>query len=218
MTNLTDRNTNFSDNETPRKLSELVQETIEALPSDKERIPFSWLNEQFHERGFGLFLFFYALPMALPVPVPPGINLILATPLIFLTAQQAMMFHKPWFPEFIRKRDLKVVHLQTIFSKIIPLLKKLEFLIKPRLSFMTKGVMSRLIGVSGLIMALTVSIPFPMTNTVPSFGIALMSAGVLMRDGLAVIVGMLIGLAWVTMLVLLGQAGLEALIGLIRGG
>ena len=67
-------------------------------------------------------------------------------------------------------------------------------------NFITQGVFSNIIGAMGFIMALAVSIPLPLTNTVPAFGIALMSVGVLMRDGLAVIAGALIGLAWVTLL------------------
>ena len=51
-------------------------------------------------------------------------------------------------------------------------------------------------------MALTVCIPVPLTNTVPSFGIALMSLGGIMRDGLMTLTGALIGIAWVSMLVI----------------
>ena len=62
-------------------------------------------------------------------------------------------------------------------------------------------------------MALSVTIPLPMTNTVPAFGIATMALGVIMRDGLAVIVGAVVGLAWVAMLlyvsIFLGLEGLD---------
>ena len=47
----------------------------------------------------------------------------------------------------------------------------------------------------------------------PSFGIALMAVGVLMRDGLAVIIGAIIGSLWVAMLagavVFLGTEGID---------
>ncbi len=54
-----------------------------------------------------------------------------------------------------------------------------------------------MIGILGLFMALSVCVPLPFTNTVPSFGIALMALGVIMRDGLAVIAGAFIGTLWV---------------------
>lgn len=40
----------------------------------------------------------------------------------------------------------------------------------------------------------------PLTNTVPSMGIALMSIGILMRDGLSVLAGAFIGIAWIALL------------------
>ncbi|MEC4678159.1 MAG: exopolysaccharide biosynthesis protein, partial [Nitrospirota bacterium] len=60
---------------------------------------------------------------------------------------------------------------------------------------------SKIIGLLGFLMALSVLFPVPLTNTVPSFGIVLMAIGILMRDGLSVLVGAIIGTAWVIMLV-----------------
>ena len=79
-------------------------------------------------------------------------------------------------------------------------MKRIEILLRPRLGFLTRDGASRLFGILGVIMALTVCIPVPLTNTVPSLGIALMSVGFMMRDGLAVLAGALIGTAWVCML------------------
>ena len=70
-------------------------------------------------------------------------------------------------------------------------------------------------------MALAVAVPLPLTNTVPAFGIALMSIGVLMRDGLAVIGGLIIGLAWVIALVsfviIFGEQGFDLMKNFIKG-
>jgi hypothetical protein len=61
----------------------------------------------------------------------------------------------------------------------------------------------------------------PLTNTVPAFGIALMSIGVLMRDGLAVIGGLIIGIAWVVALVsfvvIFGEQGFDLMKDFIKG-
>jgi len=62
-------------------------------------------------------------------------------------------------------------------------------------------------------MALSVAVPLPLTNTVPSFGIATMAVGVLTRDGLAVLFGALVGTLWVGgmtfAVVFFGVEGLE---------
>ena len=70
-------------------------------------------------------------------------------------------------------------------------------------------------------MALSVIIPLPLTNTIPSLGIALMAVGVIMRDGLAVIAGALIGMAWVALLcgivIFLGTDGIDLAKDFIKG-
>ena len=166
-----------------------------------------------HERGFGALLFIFALPAALPLPVPPGINLIIALPLIILTFQQMIGRSNVWLPEKVKKRSVDSRKLGEMIEKARPWIARLEKLIKPRLAFITQGVASRLIGVCGLIMALSVTIPIPLSNTIPSFSIALMAIGVLMRDGFAVIVGAFIGLLWVvilySLLIYFGLEGIE---------
>lgn len=166
-----------------------------------------------HERGFGFLLLIFSVPMALPVPVPPGINVLLATPLIILTAQQAIGRHTIWMPNWTRKKSIKRDKMNGMIKAILPWMKKVEVLVKPRLEFMTQGVFSHLIGIFGLIMSLCICVPLPMTNTVPSLGIALMAIGVIMRDGLAVLGGAIIGIVWVftlcMIIMFLGTEGID---------
>lgn len=158
------------------------------------------LIESLHERGIAMLLLLFAAPMALPLPVPPGINVALASPLLLLTGQQVLGAHTIWLPEKIRKRTFSVPKLSQLIDGLVPWMKRLEIIVKPRLGFLSQDGASRFFGALGFIMALSVCIPVPLTNTVPSFGIALMSVGFIMRDGLAVLAGALIGTAWVLML------------------
>ena len=195
----------------PRFLSAVLDE-IKGTAVDHDRISIGQLNDGFHERGFGILLFIFALPMALPLPVPPGINVLLASPLLLLTFQQTIGRRKTWLPDFVSKREFNSASLTKVIDGALPWVQRLECLLRPRLAWVTSGLMSLVIGLSGFIMALSICVPIPLTNTVPSFGIAMMAAGVLARDGFAVLFGMCIGLIWVSMLVLLGQAGFEALL------
>ncbi|NQZ14638.1 MAG: exopolysaccharide biosynthesis protein [Alphaproteobacteria bacterium] len=180
-----------------RSLSHLLDDIREQVKD--ETVSLAQLLEMFHERGFGFFLFLFALPAALPMPAI-GINAIIALPLLLLTAQQALGRHTIWIPQKMSAKTISQKRIYGFVDGARPWIKRLEFFIRPRLGFITQGVFSNIIGAMGFIMALAVSIPLPLTNTVPAFGIALMSVGVLMRDGLAVIAGALIGLAWVTLL------------------
>jgi len=192
-----------------RTLSQTLIDLKNDLPEDK--VCTFDLVERLHERGIGMLLFIFALPAALPIPAL-GINVIIALPLLLLTAQQAMGRHSVWIPEKIKYKSISRAQFEKFLNSALPFVKKLEILVKPRMEFVTQGVFSRMVGFAGLIMALSVCVPLPLTNTVPSFGIALMALGVLTRDGLAVLTGMMIGLAWVTLLVfVIGFIGIEGL-------
>lgn len=194
----------------PRHINEILDEAIAQIKTETTTI--GGFMDALHERGFGIFLFLFALPMALPLPVPPGINILFSTPLLFLTFQQIYGAHSPWLPQFIRRRTLTRAWLGKTITQSKPWLARLSFFIKPRLAPVTHGRIAHLTGLFGFIFALSICVPLPFTNTVPSFAIALMAVGVLMRDGLAVIAGMVIGSAWITLLLTLGVAGLRALI------
>jgi hypothetical protein len=155
--------------------------------------------EAFHERGFGFFLLLFALPAALPVPAI-GLNAIIALPLLILTAQQAMGRHTIWLPESWLSKSVSKEKIDGYIDSANPWVKKIETFIRPRLPIITQGFSSNMIGILGFFMALAVSIPLPLTNTVPSIGIVCMAIGVIMRDGLAVIIGILIGIGWIVLL------------------
>ncbi|MCB1605337.1 MAG: exopolysaccharide biosynthesis protein, partial [Xanthomonadales bacterium] len=64
-----------------RSISELLQDLDSQLSG--EHVTLDEVLKGFHERGFGFFLFIFALPTALPLP-GLGINLIIALPLLLL--------------------------------------------------------------------------------------------------------------------------------------
>lgn len=177
-----------------------------------ESVSISALLDTFHERGFGFFLFLFALPAALPLPAV-GYGTILGLPLILLSAQQALGRRTIWLPSSWKEKSITRKKLKGFIDSALPWTRRLEYFIKPRLEIVTTGVFLRIIGLFGLIMSISVCIPLPLTNTVPSFGIALMSVGVVTRDGLAVIAGAIIGLLWVFALVFivsfLGTEGID---------
>ena len=187
-----------------RSISDVFTDLEASLTEDDVSI--QTLLDAFHERGFGFFLFLFALPAALPLPAV-GVGTVLGLPLVFLSAQQAVGRRTIWFPEKFKHKSIKRKTVVGMIEAALPWVQRVEFLIKPRLEFVTQGVFSRLIGVFGFIMSLSVCVPLPLTNTVPSFGIALMSVGVMMRDGLAVLAGATIGTLWVSLLVFLGTEG-----------
>ena len=202
------------ENASVRSIAQLLQDFTATVSAQKnDEIAVRDIVAAFHERGFGVVLLFFALPMALPVPVPPVLNVLLALPLLFLTGQQALGRHVIWLPDFVMRKTMQRAALLGLLARVIPFLRKMEALTRPRMVMLTGRGGQVLTGFFGFIMALSVTVPLPLTNTVPSFGIAVMALGVLMRDGVAVCMGALIGMMWVTILgvslIVFGLEGLE---------
>lgn len=197
----------------PRYLQEILHEISDQIKDSS--VSLGEIVDFLHERGFGVLLFLFALPMALPLPVPPGINVIMATPLLFLTFQLIYGAEKPWLPAFARKKQFDKPAFDKIVRQSDPWLKRMAWFIRPRLALFSRGRVSHLVGLFGFLFAACICIPIPLTNTVPSFAILLMAVGLLMRDGLAILTGMIIGSAWITLLATLGVAGLKAVLSMI---
>ncbi len=194
----------------PRSLTELLTDLRDSLTDENVRV--SAILEGFHERGFGFFLFALGLPSAIPIPAM-GMHTVVSIPMLLLTGQQALGRHTVWMPEIIRKQTVKRDLLVKIINHCIPWSLKLEKICRPRMAFMTQGIWSHIIGVLGFLMVTCIAVPLPLTNTVPAIGIIFMSAGVLVRDGLAVLIGAAIGtiwsLAWFIGFIYLGKEGLD---------
>ncbi|MBL4589664.1 MAG: exopolysaccharide biosynthesis protein [Alphaproteobacteria bacterium] len=184
----------------PRALTTLLDDLKTATPLSEERTELRTIVDTFQDRGFGVLLFFLALPAALPIPAL-GINMIIALPILLLTFQQVVGRHKIWLPEEIKKRTIKTKHLHSFIDKSVPLVKYVERFISPRLGIICSPHFTRLVGIFGAIFALSITLPIPLTNTVPAMAIALMSIGIILRDGIAVILGICLGTFWISLLV-----------------
>lgn len=181
----------------PRLFSALLDDIYQKV--DGAALTLGMLNTALHERGLGLFLFLFALPAALPLP-GLGINTIIALPLLLISGHIALGKERLWLPRALNQKTIKTANLQKAILHAKPFIQKIEHIIRPRLGFITQGAVSQFVGLCAFIMAIYVAIPLPLTNTVPSFGLALIGIGMVMRDGLLIIGGLLVGLFWIVLL------------------
>jgi hypothetical protein len=177
---------------TTRATSEVLEETVDNHTADD--ISLGELMRVLQERGFGLLMLVLVLPNCVPIPIPPGFSTILSVPLLFLALQMLVGKEVPWLPEWLRRKTIKRATLALMVAKISPRLKVVEKLLRPRFAFFETPVGERVIGLFWLIFALSISVPLPMTNFVPGVGILLMSLGLLSRDGLVILVGIVVGI------------------------
>lgn len=161
-----------------------------------------WILAQLNERAFGLFLLVLALPCCIPFLY--GIPQIVALPLMLISVQMLMGRRTPWLPARLAARTVSRDSLQTLSDRAGPWLRRIEALSRPRLSALSRPPLDRLVGLGLVVFSASILVPLPGTNSVPAVAIVLVSMGLLQRDGIVILAGLLLGLAWIATLVLAG--------------
>lgn len=135
------------------------------------------------ERIFGFLLVVLSLPSALPIPAP-GYSVPFGI-LIFLLAVQLIAGAKiPWLPQRMTNYPIKLETVQGFLKAGIPWLRKIEAIARPRLSYICTTLPGRVtLGCAIALMAISMMIPIPGTNTLPAMGIFVTSFGLLEDDG-----------------------------------
>lgn len=199
-------------------IQKAASEVLESVIS-KSKADFISLNEiktALHERGFGLLMIIFALIM---ICMPPGLTMAPAIPIIFFSLQMIIGKSSPWIPKWLGKKKIKRSTLAKLIVKTSPHLKKVEKLLRPRLSFAASATGEKVIGIFSLLFAISIAIPLPLTNFLPAIAIILMSLGMMSKDGVPIIIGILTGVVGtiVTIIVLLfGKQALIATIDFIK--
>lgn len=157
------------------------------------RISIGNLLDAFGNRAFGALIFIFAAPNTLPVAMP-GVSAILGAPLLFLTWQLAAGRARPWLPALIRDRSFAREDFQRLTRFGVPWMQRIERMIRPRLLGLTEPLAERLVGVVALLLAVMIFLPIPLGNILPGFALALLALGILERDGMAVLAGLVAAL------------------------
>jgi hypothetical protein len=173
------------------------------------------IMDRLDERAFGAMLFILALPCC--VPFLWIIPQIVSLPMMALAAQMVIGREEPWVPAKLAGRKIDKEGLAQTAQGGRKWFGWIEALAKPRLTFITGKRSERIIGLLLCVFCASILVPLPMTNTVPGFSVALAAFGLMYRDGLLVLIGCVLGIAWVSMLVFGLVFGLEIVIEQIKG-
>jgi hypothetical protein len=163
------------------------------------------LVDSLGERAFGALMFIFAVPNI--IPTPPGTSAILGLPLVILTWQVMIGRQSIWLPEVIRKRQISRDVLRSFVSKVLPYMGKIEKVLKPRFGVLVSSDASeRVIGFVTFALSLVLFLPIPLNNMLPAAAISCIALGLAERDGIAVGVGYLLGIASVAVLAAISSA------------
>ena len=197
-----------------KKKNKTASDVLQGVVDDNhgDYLSFLEIKMALHERGFGLLMLFFALPLAL---VPPGLTAIPAIPLIIFSIQMIKGMDSPWLPKWVAKKTIKRSTIATIIEKAAPYLRKIEKLMRPRFSFASSHSGERVVGFFSLVFSISILIPLPLTNLIPSIGILLMSLGLLSKDGIPIIAGMIVGSFGVSIPIAIVFLGKKAVMGFL---
>ena len=158
-----------------------------ARDGTRDRISIGDLLQAMEHRAIGALMFIFAVPNA--IPVPPGVSAVLGAPLIFLSFQ-LMLGQRPWLPRVITDRSLSRYEFEKVVDLAAPWLARAERLMRPRLQQLAHPPAKYVVGLLCLVLSVILFLPIPLGNMLPSIAICIMSLGLLERDGVWVLIGL----------------------------
>lgn len=181
------------------KLSSILRAVPDAFSTPE--ITIGEFKKAFSGRTYGILLLVLALPNLLPIPAP-GLSAVLGAPLVLFTFQLMLGVQTPWFPDFIARRTMKRDDVKRVCARIAPFVKRLELIFKPRLQFLVRPPADQIIACVCLVLSLMIMMPIPFGNALPALAICLFAVGILQRDGVFVLLGIITTLAGATTILL----------------
>ncbi|MDZ4371062.1 MAG: exopolysaccharide biosynthesis protein [Phenylobacterium sp.] len=173
---------------------------MEIADHGEPRISIGELSERFGGRAIGALLFIFGL--ACMLPLPPGATTIFGLPLVMLAPQLIIGAAAPWLPERVKNRTLSTADLRAALPRVVPWLRKLEAVSRPRLTILFGAVGERVIGLVCLALALVLILPIPGGNILPALAVSALSFALIQRDGLIALVGYALAITSASILVL----------------
>ncbi len=150
------------------------------------------IRDRLDERSFGLMILVLAVPCL--VPMLYGVPQIVGVPILLLAGQLLVGRDEPWLPGWMLRRTVSKAWLDRMADFAEKRMAWGERFSKPRLRPFAHGFGERF--AAGFMILATLTIVMPMTNTVPSVALSLMSVGLIQRDGLFVLGGAAVAASW----------------------
>lgn len=180
----------------PAQQGEELQGLVDGLirlGQEQEKVSVADIQDEIGQRSFGPFLFVPALIEISPAGGIPGLPTLLALIVALFAIQMLLGREHLWLPEVLSRRQLAGDRLDRGLSKLRPLLRRLDKVVRPRLHWATTRNATRLLALLCLLLASSVPplelVPFASSG--PFAAIGLIGVGLTTRDGLLVVLGLL---------------------------
>ncbi len=177
-----------------------------------ERLSFRDILVGLRHRAFGFTMLIFALPCCLPMP--PGIPTVCGIALVVIALNLMAARQRIWLPRVIAEKTVARADLQRIVARALPLMQRLERVCRPRFTIVTDTAGKVLIGLVVFVLGFIMILPIPFVgNMPPGFAASVIAIGMTERDGLIVLIGLVVSIAAVA---LASAATWAAVLGIIN--
>jgi hypothetical protein len=175
----------------PASASTLLSTFADSWAAD--RVQLNDIVDVLGERVYGILLLIFAIPNAIPNPVP-GVTAVLGLPLVLISAQMLLGRPRPWLPAVIGSRSIATEDFRRFIRQADPWLKRMERMLTQRFTFVFSPTGERILAVVVLVMAIVLTLPIPLANLLPAVAICFIALALIEFDGLWAGIGVLAAL------------------------
>lgn len=175
----------------PKNITQVIDKVEKEV--DSERLSLGRVLKLFQSNGYGPLLLVAGLIIILPTGGIPGLPTVLGVSIILIAGQLVLGRPTPWLPRPLRNLKLKKRKFDKGADTIKPVTRKIDYILKARMSYLASGTAARFVGVVFVMMALLLPITefVPFSDIVPGLAITSLALGLTARDGLFIIIGLI---------------------------
>lgn len=156
--------------------SDVLENLLKAAPPDL--VTLDWIVARLSDRSFGLVILLIAV-----VALVPGASPLAGILLAIIAFQMILGRAGPVLPRFVARRRLSTARLARLIRRIVPALRRIERLVRPRWHTPFEAT-KRAIGVVTLLLSATLFAPIPFSQLIPGAVTVLLAFAFLEEDGI----------------------------------
>lgn len=156
--------------------SDVLENLLKAAPQDL--VTLDWIVTRLNDRSFGLVILLIAV-----VALVPGASPLAGILLAIMAFQMVLGRSGPALPGFVARRGLSTARLSRLIRRVVPMLRRIERLVRPRWHTPFEAT-KRAIGVVILLLSATLFAPIPFSQLIPGGVTALLAFAFLEEDGI----------------------------------
>jgi hypothetical protein len=157
-----------------------------------ERLTVREIMAVLQDRAFSLLVVLLGLPNCLPMP--PPIPLVCGLLLALVAIQIVFGREAPWLPRQLMNRSVARTDVERAVGRAVPAFRRLERISRPRMTFLDTPLAMRLMGAVILILSVGLLFAPPFVGQIPlGLAVCLVGLGLVERDGLVVVGGLVVG-------------------------